>query len=276
MQTWALSPPRAPLQSETGISLSDTLCAVTDSIGEQDFAPCALSLVNAALAVDFMSVYRVSGNQPPHMFLSASRTAHDVSVDCFRRYQRGLYRRDQTFARARELSTSGVPAMTLWNEAEIPSPHREQIYRRHGIHERLSVVVADNQDGMLAINLYRFDLTGGFRDREIDAAQAIGRPFLSCVNKHLQVLGLIRKVSRKSASDVRQLLLERSPLLTPRELDVCERLSLGWTYDGIAQDLGLSVPSVKTYRARAFDRLGIHFRNELFSLIVRAETNHSL
>jgi len=48
---------------------------------------------------------------------------------------------------------------------------------------------------------------------------------------------------------------------------VCERLLRGWTYDGIAQDMGISVASAKTYRARAFDRLGIHFRNQLFTLV---------
>ena len=31
------------------------------------------------------------------------------------------------------------------------------------------------------------------------------------------------------------------------------------------QDLGLTVPTVKTYRNRAFQRLGIHFRSELFA-----------
>lgn len=267
MQTWALAPPRASFQCERGDSLSDVLCAVTDAIGESDFAVCTLRLINAALPVDFMSVYRIAGDSPPQMFFSASRTAHDVSADCMRRYRGGLYRRDETFSRARELAARGALAMTHWNEAEIPSPHRDQIYRRHGIQERLSVVNADSPDDMLAINLYRFDDTGRFRDHEIDAAQAIGRPVLSCVKKHLQVLGKLKRVSQNPASNARLVLLERCPALTARELDVCERLCRGWTYDGIALDLGLSVPTVKTYRTRAFDRLGIHFRNELFSIV---------
>jgi DNA-binding NarL/FixJ family response regulator len=48
---------------------------------------------------------------------------------------------------------------------------------------------------------------------------------------------------------------------------VLQRLLDGLTYDGIAADLGLSVASVKTYRARAFERLGIHFRSQLFALL---------
>ena len=36
------------------------------------------------------------------------------------------------------------------------------------------------------------------------------------------------------------------------------------TNDGVEIDMGLRVPTVKTYRNCAFDRLGIHFQNGLF------------
>ena len=48
----------------------------------------------------------------------------------------------------------------------------------------------------------------------------------------------------------------------------CARLLQGMTYEGIANDLGLSAPTVKTYRNRAFARLGIHFRSELFARVL--------
>lgn len=57
--------------------------------------------------------------------------------------------------------------------------------------------------------------------------------------------------------------------LTERELDLCERLLRGLTHDGVAADLGLSASTVKTYRNRAFNRLGIHFRSELGALLLR-------
>ena len=66
-------------------------------------------------------------------------------------------------------------------------------------------------------------------------------------------------------ADLRMRLLRTQADLTERELDVCARLLQGMTQEGIAADLGLGVPTVKTYRNRAFARLGIHFRNELFA-----------
>ena len=50
-------------------------------------------------------------------------------------------------------------------------------------------------------------------------------------------------------------------------MQVCLRLLHGMTYEGIASDLHISSATVKTYRNRAFARLGIHFRNQLFGLL---------
>jgi DNA-binding NarL/FixJ family response regulator len=72
-----------------------------------------------------------------------------------------------------------------------------------------------------------------------------------------------------SPGQMRERLLDLSGELTARELDVCVRLLQGLTQDGIAADLGLSLATVKTYRNRAFTRLGIHFRNELFARVLR-------
>lgn len=267
MQTWALSPAASrAFPASARVSPAVALADATDAIGEPGFAARALDLVNAAFEVDFLSVYGVNGDRVPRMFMSASRAAYDVSDDCFRSYQRGLYKCDRTFSVAKEMAVAGIPALTHWNEREMPSPHRDQIYRRHGIVERLSVVSADEQRGLLAINLYRYAASGGFRDRDFEAAESIGRPLLACVRKHLRVSALIEASSRTNdPGDTRGKLIARCPDLTERELDVCERLLRGWTYDGISHDLGLTVPTVKTYRARAFERLGIHFRSELFA-----------
>lgn len=65
-----------------------------------------------------------------------------------------------------------------------------------------------------------------------------------------------------------QRLRQLCPALSERELQVCERMLRGWTFEGLVADLQLSVATVKTYRSRAFERLGIHFRNPLFSRVL--------
>lgn len=270
MLTWELGAERRPVSAADAgavVPCDEHLAAIVDAIGEPEFGLLALQRLNRAAAVDFWSVYRLDQSAPPRMFLSGSCKGRDVSDDCFRSYRDGLYRDDRTFAGAFDLAAAKGTAMTLWNEAEIPSPHRDRIYRRHGIRERLSVVGGDRDGGLLAVNLYRYDAAGSYRDGEIDSVQSLARGLLASVRKHIQLLGRVERGA--PADDSRALLRAHCPTLTQRELEVCERLLRGWTYDGIAADLGLSPTSVKTYRARAFDRLGIHFRNELFALVMR-------
>lgn len=267
MLTWALSSDAKPLASGlAAMQVDECLAGAVDSIGSSRFGHAALLKLNEAVPVDFWSAYRLYPDRPPRMFVSGSLKGRDVSGDCFRRYREGLYRQDKTFSGARDIASTGSQAMTYWNEAEIPSPHRDQIYRRHGIRERLSAVAGCEAEGLLAVNLYRFQSSACYLDREIDAVQSLARGLLACVRKHVEFIDRLGAGSGDPRLDAAHVLGRLCPALTRREIEVCERLLRGWTYEGIARDLGLSLTSVKTYRARAFDRLGIHFRNELFAL----------
>ncbi|MEM7283725.1 MAG: helix-turn-helix transcriptional regulator, partial [Pseudomonadota bacterium] len=58
--------------------------------------------------------------------------------------------------------------------------------------------------------------------------------------------------------------------LTDRERQVCARIVLGMTSDGIAADLGVGSQTVLTYRKRAYARLDISSQNALFALCLNA------
>ena len=47
------------------------------------------------------------------------------------------------------------------------------------------------------------------------------------------------------------------------------RLLRGMSCEGIGADFALSTATVETYYNRAFERLGIHHRNELFALALQ-------
>nr|WP_314562367.1 helix-turn-helix transcriptional regulator [uncultured Pseudomonas sp.] len=71
-----------------------------------------------------------------------------------------------------------------------------------------------------------------------------------------------------ASSPWQQRLREREPALTVQELEVCAGLLQGMTHLGIAAQLGVKESTIKTYRNRAFDRFGIHFRSELFAMFL--------
>jgi DNA-binding NarL/FixJ family response regulator len=129
------------------------------------------------------------------------------------------------------------------------------IYVRHGLRERLSIVCRLDESSLMAVNLYRHDDLPEFSDTEIDQISSASSLIAAMVRRHLE---LDPRVPMRSSAFA---------VLTKREREVCDRMLKGWTYEGIGVDLKISPGTVKTYRDRAFDRLGIHHRNELFALM---------
>jgi DNA-binding CsgD family transcriptional regulator len=163
------------------------------------------------------------------------------------------------------------PLLCHLTAQEVPAQHRARVYEAHGVAERVSVVQA-RDDGLFAVNFYRHQHQTPFSDAQLADFEALAPALLALARKHV-ALEVVEAPSDPVTPAQRLLALQ--PALTPRELEVCARLLRGMTYDGIANDMGLSVPSVKTYRNRAFDRLGIHFRNELFALLLRTPVTPS-
>lgn len=230
-------------------------------LGRPDFAGAALlGLHEAGLPAASWSVYQLRPGLPPQLHLSASQGVADTTRQCFSAYlDTGLYQRDLSFDAVRP----GHAAVLHMPAEQAPSAaHREAIYLRHGMLERLSVVQRGAGGELLAINLYRHQHQGLFGPGELAGFAGQAPLLLATVLRHLELAP-----AELPPAAPRERLLALCPALTVREIDVCERLLRGWSYDGIAADLGLSTATVKTYRARAFERLGLHFKSELFAAL---------
>lgn len=238
-----------------GERATEAIAGVIAGLGSDDFGREGLAQLNRWVPVSWWSVFKIYDNAPPVMPLTASYMSPDGTLESWQVYRSSLYQRDQTFFAARDQVKYSPRLMVHWHANEIPPAHREPIYQRHQLRERLSLVCSDESGEMLAINLYRREELHPFKDEEFSAIGSAAELLLSCMKKHLQLAK--RSTDASATLDV----------LTRRERDVCERMLKGMTFDGIAADLGVSAGTVKTYRDRAFDKLGIHHRNELFSLL---------
>ncbi len=258
--------PCAVLRKDDSPTLLACAADWVDSIGRAQFADTGLAALQPALQAASWSVYELRRGEPPVLHLSASRGVADRTRDCFAAYASGLWRRDTSFDAVRQQAGPAVPAVTTMHANEAPSAdHRDAIYRAHQVLERFSVAAPTAQHTLLAVNLYRHEHQGRFSPRERERFESLAPIIFRGVQRHLAWRAESQTPSPRGPLEVRAALLNACARLTPRELDVCERLLRGWSHDGIAADLQLRVSSVRTYRARAYTRLGVHFRSELFA-----------
>jgi len=263
MQVWSV--PTAAPRSRA----HDVGAALVGCVARPDFATRTLAELNQALPVAWWTVYRVFDDQPPQLFAQASHAVPDIALDCWRIYRDGVYRSDTHFAEACERASSGL-VMTHCRADDFSRAQREQIYTAHSLSERLSLVTSERAAGrgpdasgaLLAVNLYRHRDQPRFAPAELDGVLAFGATLLAVVQRHIE-LGTERLTPTQRLHGL-------CPRLTQRELAVCERLLSGLSFDGIAADLGISVATAKTYRNRAFERLGIQHRNALYALALPA------
>lgn len=257
MQSWALSDGPTHLTQRA-------MAATIGAIGCPHFAATTLSHLRAAFGASSWSVYQLHAGCEPAMHFSASAEVPDTTAACFAIYRDdGLYRRDSSFDAVRALPQLEAALMLRMHADEAPSAvHREAIYRRHGLAERLSVACCEKDGSLLAVNLYCHEPANGFGGAVLERFAGAAPALLAAVRRHI-----LWQPSQGGDAAVgrRAVLSTRCPQLTARELDVLEHLLDGLTYDGIAATLGLSVATVKTYRARAFARMGMHFKSELFA-----------
>ena len=238
----------------TSARAMESMAGVIGCIGQKNFASEALLQINRLLPVAWWSVFQLFPDAPPCMSLTASFEGSDGPMDSWQAYRKSLYLRDETFQEARERASGSEQVLVHWNAREMRRAHRERIYSKHRLRERLSLVCED-EGAWLAVNFYRLEEQPLFSDADIDNLGGACPLILSSVRRHLDLQpGTSPAAMALSA-------------LTPREREVCERMLKGWTYEGIGSDLQVSPATVKTYRDRAFEKLGIHHRNELFALL---------
>ena len=281
MQVWNISPTAAT--GQVPVHGGDAVCGLIDCVARDDFGLRALGRLNQAMPIAWWSVYKVYSDQPPALCALGQFEVPDIALECFRVYRTGPYQHDTAFLQARDQARSagaGHAVLAHCVADDFGAVHREQIYQRHSLSERLSVVSSEPGDtdggdgGLLAINLYRHRAQARFSTAEIDAVLGLAGPLTAVVRRHLELRpgGAAGQADAVEAPRLASRRLKQlCPGLTERELQVCERMLRGWTFEGIAADLRLSVATVKTYRNRAFERLGIHFRNQLFSLVLGSE-----
>jgi DNA-binding CsgD family transcriptional regulator len=286
MRQWLVNAPGTPGTHGAAAGVGAALADMVSQLGEPGFVPCVLPALAPVLPAASWSVYRTGRRCKPTLFMSASLGVPDTTQDCWWAYLSGPYRDDRTWGHPFDDGPAApVTRLCHVTAQEVQGEHRARVYEAHGVAERVSVAEHEDDGSVFAVNFYRHQHQQPFGDHHIGDFEAVAPVLLALARKHISLsqrhraqvdpgppaLASARPPTGMAGATLPMLrarLLQQHPDLTHRELDVCARLLQGMTHEGIASDLGLSVPTVKTYRNRAFARLGIHFRNELFARVL--------
>ncbi len=260
MRTW--TPPNPATDSAN--ALASLVAEAVPALGDAGFGAALLRSLRAALPVSSLSAYRIGAR--PSICFSASLGVPDTTRACWNAYAAGPILVDRTLRRGEGSAPEASTPLRLCHitAPEVPPEHRARVYEAHGVAERVSVVYEEEADALLAVNLYRHVHTRPLTDGQIADFGMLGAALMAMARKQVALAP-----PSHGATDR---LVALCPALTGRELEVCARLLRGMTHEGIAADLCLSLPTVKTYRNRAFRRLGIHFKSELFAMVIDGST----
>lgn len=258
MQLWSLTQ-----GSAAPAPPPDVLTAWIGAIGESDFGTRALAQLNRLVPAASCAIYAVAPRRAPQLYATGAHAVPDPTAACWQAYRDGLYRADRSFAEPLRQLPGQSLLMAHVRATDMDRTHRQRIYEPHGMRERVSLIAPWGREGLFTINLYRHEHQPGFDADDFAQLRTLAPTLHACARRHATL-------ASAAAPDVEQALLGLCPTLPPRELQVCVRLVNGLSHDGVAADLGVSTTTVKTYRNRAFRRLGIHFRSELFARLLNA------
>ncbi|MDB5730174.1 MAG: LuxR family transcriptional regulator [Variovorax sp.] len=269
MRQWA--PASGPDGPAAWARAGEALGGMVRRLGERGFETGVLEALHPLVPAASWSVYRTGRQCRPTLFMSASHGIPDTTRNCWWAYLSGPYLHDRSWGHGAD-TVDAAPVTQLCHilGRELGGEHQARVYEAHGMEERVSIVQHEADQALFAVNFYRHRHQRPFTDAQIGIFGEMAPALLELARKHIALSA--RPLA--SAPALRERLLQMHAGFTARELDVCVRLLQGMTQEGIARDLDLGVPTVKTYRNRAFGRLGIHFRNELFALALEARVPH--
>ncbi|CAN5722628.1 hypothetical protein BH10PSE18_BH10PSE18_21130 [soil metagenome] len=179
------------------------------------------------------------------------------------RYLRDEYwRRDPAILQARATMGSGEPMVVQVDLSGLPdAAMREALWPR--IRDRV-VVSARRRDVELTLSILRSDTQGAFTEAQIADLRSVAELLVSLIAKHADFRMRQRSlgIALSSLEEIESCMVAMTDL-PRREMEVCARILYGLSSAGIALDLTVGEESVKTYRHRAYQRLGIGSEREL-------------
>ncbi|VTU45134.1 helix-turn-helix transcriptional regulator [Variovorax sp. PBL-E5] len=268
MQTWPVNP-----AASSACVQASSVAQLVGAIASQDrtaLASAILHTVQSALPSQHCAIFAHEASRNPRLLSGAGEGGPWVAIKSATAYLRDHYRADamhQMASRRPAGIAKGEVVVCRERCEDIEAPeYREACFTALGIRERLTVLMRCATDSWLSVHIYRIAGQPSFSAQEVDSLVGLAPVIAGCVARHYASdidgeTGFRDTVT----GDIGEL----CPSLTEREREVLMRILDGVTVNRIAEDLKLRPTTVATYRMRAYEKLGVASRRELFAAVLR-------
>ncbi len=229
--------------------------------GGKDFSRHFVSGL-AAMRIDHVVAFRFSGRDGFSCLMTRGSVAPGLARDLAGRYTGGDYAADPNLSLILGSAEENEPRVVSFDPGRIGSSlYRRIFFEEPALGDKLSVI-GRTGPAIYYLNLYRQEEHGRFRDDERDLTARIAPLLLAALAQH-DMAGF-REGSLPPARERKK---SRLDVLSTREKDICLLILSGMTEKAMARELGLSPHTVRTYRRRAYAKLGVNDSRALFRLM---------
>ena len=268
------------VSTDTGLAIDCAdACRLFNAIGSADHTSMAraiLDLVNRHVAMADCTILNFGAERNPRVVAVASLTDDRQIFHCATNYARQLYHHDRiqlhlhSLLPEQKIDSIAVHRQTLTQiiDAELRRLYNDTL----GVVDSMAITIKTGRHEWITTNLCRHRLQGILDKEEIETIRQLAPLIATSVARHCRLEAEGEGEFRASVSDG---IDELCSQLTTRERQVILRILDGVTVERIAEELGLKPTTVITYRSRAYEKLGISSRRELFSTLLRSRATSS-
>lgn len=268
MEHWIDIPP------DTGIGIdAGAVCRLLNAIGCNDgttMAKAVLDLLKPHIHMAHCTVIAFESECNPRIISVASQK-HDRQIHhCATNYARHLYHHDRVQLHLRsilpqqEIGSIAVHRQTLTQI--IDAQLRRLFNDTLGVVDSMAITIKTGRREWITTHLCRHRDQGPLDRNEIETMLQLASLIATSVSRHCQLEADDQGAYHDRVSDGIDALCSA---LAQRERQVILRILDGVTVEQIAGELGLKPTTVITYRSRAYEKLGIRSRRELFSALLQ-------
>jgi DNA-binding CsgD family transcriptional regulator len=243
----------------------DSAANLIASVGCPSFSHSLMRTSKEVIEADYCTLFAFQDGHRPACLVATGVQSPSAAMQASQRYLHDHWRTDPTLKHrpmGEDRTVHHVFSSEFSNER-----YRRDCFDIPQISDRLTLIFKENQV-LLRMSFYRYRRRYVFGLTETDRLRNAWKLFQEAARRHFLLsreLGVDPATGRPSIEVMSERLLNTKKGLSEREIEVCSRILLGLTAEGISHDLGIGLTSVVTYRKRAYAKLGISSQNELFS-----------